>query len=165
MAAGIVYRQIIIADEERERVCRSLARAPLVDEFGRRLRITVERLVPNRSSEQNAMMWALLSDLADQVEWPVDGRLQKLPADDWKIVMTAGLRKTQRIAQGIEGGFVMLGTSTSAMSKAEMSELIELILVFGTQRGVRWSNDPESASPPAAEAANEPHHEHHRSAA
>lgn len=158
MSAGTIYRNIVVAQVELERVCRRLAQAPLLDEFGRRLRITIERLYPNRTSEQNALMWALLADIAAQVEWYVDGRLQLLGSDEWKVILTAGLRKTQRIAAGIEGGFVMLGTSTSAMSKAEMSELIELILAFGSQRGVVWSREPDPISTTAAPAANEPHH-------
>jgi len=37
---------------------------------------------------------------------------------------------------GIDGGFVVLGLSTSKMSKEEMSELLELALAFGAQKGV-----------------------------
>ena len=51
------------------------------------------------------------------------------------IVASAG----QRVAQGIEGGWVMLGQRTSKMTEAEMSELITLAHAFGDQRGVQWS--------------------------
>lgn len=89
-----------------------------------------------RSGSQNEMMWALLTDIAEQLKWPVDGEMQKLTKEDWKIITTAGLKRHQRIAKGIEGGFVMLGASTSKMKKDEMAELLELILSFGAQNGV-----------------------------
>lgn len=94
---------------------------------------------PNRSLQQNAMLWACLSDIATQVEWPVDGAMQRLDAEDWKAILSAGLVKGQRVAQGVEGGFVMLGLRTSIMGKKEMSELIEFIRLFGDSKGVKWS--------------------------
>jgi hypothetical protein len=90
-------------------------------------------------------LWALLSDIARQVQWPVDGELQWLTKEDWKVLLTAGLKREQRIAKGIWGGFVMLGCSTSRMSKQEMSELVELILAFGAEHGVEWSEQSEEA--------------------
>lgn len=94
-----------------------------------------------RTVDQNRLMWALLTDLANQVEWPVDGRMQLISPDDWKHVMTAGLKQHQRIAAGIEGGFVILGQYTHKMNKAEMAELIELIQAFGAERDVKWSEE------------------------
>lgn len=98
-------------------------------------------ITDRRTSEQNRMMWALLTDIANQVEWPVDGKTQKLSPDDWKHILTAGLKKTQRVAAGIEGGFVILGQYTHKMNKAEMAELMELILAFGAQHDVTWSDE------------------------
>ena len=92
-----------------------------------------------RSLEQNSRLWATLTDIANQVQWPVDGKMQWLTPEDWKDILTAGVRKTQRIAAGIEGGFVMLGQRTSRMKVAEMSELIELAIFFGDSRQVKWS--------------------------
>lgn len=92
-----------------------------------------------RSDEQNRRMWACLTDLSSQVDWYG----QKLTPEEWKDVMTAGLKK-QKAVPGIDGGFVVLGAHTSRMTKAEMSELIELILAFGVEQGVSWS-EPEAA--------------------
>jgi hypothetical protein len=92
-----------------------------------------------RSEAQNALMWSALGDLSRSIDWPVDGVLTRLDAEDWKHVMSAGLKRHQRIAQGVDGGFVILGQSTRKMTVAEMGELIELIHAFGTQRGVKWS--------------------------
>jgi hypothetical protein len=109
-------------------------------ELGKPAKIEVSELLPKRSIEQNARLWALLTDVSRQVEWPVDGQMQRLSPEDWKDVFSAGLRKGQRVAQGIEGGFVMLGTRTSRMTVAEMCDLQELICAFGAERGVQWSD-------------------------
>jgi hypothetical protein len=85
-----------------------------------------------RSLEQNARLWAMLSDVSEQVDWY--GR--KLAGEDWKHIFTASLRKLD-VVPNIEGtGFVALGLSTSNMTKAELSDLMELISAFGAERGV-----------------------------
>lgn len=94
---------------------------------------------PKRSISQNAKLWPMLQDIAGQVEWPVDGVMQLLGKEDWKDILTSGLNQEQRVAQGINGGFVMLGSRTSRMRKKEFSELIEFIYWFGSEKGVRWS--------------------------
>lgn len=104
--------------------------------------ITVGPWESQRSKEQNALMWALLTDLAEQVQWPVDGRLVHMSPEEWKDVMTAGLTKHQRVAAGIDGGFVLLGRSTRRMTVKQMGELIELIYAFGAERGVRFHEAP-----------------------
>ena len=94
-----------------------------------------------RTVEQNRLMWKLLTDISEQVEWPVDGLKQKIDPESWKHIMTAGLKKHQRVAAGIDGGFVILGQFTHRMNKAEMAELIELIQCFGAEHGVTWSEE------------------------
>ena len=97
-------------------------------------RMVVEIKPETRSLAQNARLWALLTDLAKQVDWY--GR--KLSAEEWKHVMTASMTK-QDVVPGIDGGFVVLGKSTSNMTKPEMSELQDLIEAFGAQQGVRFT--------------------------
>jgi len=95
-------------------------------------------LGPNtRTTEQNAKLWAMLNDVARQVDWYG----QKLGAYDWKHIFTAGLKKT-RAVPGIDGGVVILGTSTSKMNKLEFSELLELMYAFGAEHDVKWSEQP-----------------------
>ncbi|NBS71744.1 recombination protein NinB [bacterium] len=91
-----------------------------------------------RSLGQNAMMWAILGDISDQVEW----HGERLSKRDWKWVFTAAIRK-QRMVPGIEGDMVYLGEPTSGMSKKEMSDMIDLMLSFGVDHGVVWSDQPE----------------------
>ena len=97
----------------------------------------VEIRQSTRSLDQNARMWALLADIARQVEWYG----QYLTAENWKDICTAALKR-QDVVPGIDGGFVVLGTSTRNMTVGEMSELIEFITAFGAQRGVVFNDMP-----------------------
>lgn len=99
---------------------------------GHRLRLSVKR--ETRSSAQNARMWAMLEDVARQVEW--HGR--KLSKEDWKHVFSASLKR-QDAVPGIDGGFVVLGQSTSKMTVGEMGDLMTLMEAFGAEQGVRFS--------------------------
>jgi len=96
--------------------------------------IVVTFAEPTRNLEQNAKLWACLSDVANQVEWY--GR--KLSPEDWKHLFSSSLKKLE-VVPNLEGsGFVALGLSTSKMTKREMSDLIELIHAFGAERGVTF---------------------------
>ena len=103
-------------------------------------RMVLELRPEKRSDPQNRRMWAMLADISAQVDWYG----QKLSAEDFKHILSASLKK-QRAVPGVDGGFVVLGLSTSKMSKAEMAELQELIEAFGAERGVRFSA-PEHAA-------------------
>ena len=87
-----------------------------------------------RSLQQNARLWAMLTDISQQVDWY--GR--KLSPENWKHVFSAALKK-QDVVPGLDGGFVVLGLSTSKMTVGEMAELQELMEAFGAENGVRFS--------------------------
>lgn len=88
-----------------------------------------------RSTAQNRRLWAMLGDVSKQVEW----HGKKLTGEDWKHVFSAAIRK-QAVVPNLEGtGFVVLGQSTSNMTRSEMGELMDLIEAFGAQRGVRFT--------------------------
>ena len=92
---------------------------------------------PTRSLDANRFFWTVLRDISQQVDW----HGQKLTEEEWKDAFSAALRR-QKVIPGIEGGFVVLGTSTSRMTTKEFSDLTELALAFGTERGVIWT-DPK----------------------
>lgn len=100
----------------------------------------VEIKPATRTLDQNALLWPLLTELSNQVEWYG----HKLTKDEWKSVMTAGLKR-DKIVPGIDGGFVVLGMSTSKMDKKTFSDLIELIYAFGAQHGVVFHDDRMAA--------------------
>lgn len=87
-----------------------------------------------RSSAQNRRLWAMLADISKQVVW----HGQKMESEDWKHIFSASLKRT-RVCPGIDGGFVVLGQSTSQMTRGEMSEMQELMEAFGAEHEVRFS--------------------------
>ncbi|CAB4132007.1 Recombinase NinB [uncultured Caudovirales phage] len=91
----------------------------------------IEIKPPKRSLEQNARLWASLNEIAQNVVW----HGKKLSSDEWKIIFSAALKK-QEVMPGIDGGFVAMGQSTSNMTIKEMSEMLEIIYVFGAQHDV-----------------------------
>lgn len=98
---------------------------------GHRLEVTVKP--QRRSTDQNALLWVLLGEVSRQVDW----HGQKLEPAEWKDVFTASLKR-QKVVPGLDGGFVVLGSSTSRMDKQEFSELVELVYAFGAQQGVQF---------------------------
>lgn len=131
---------VLRPENARERMAAAWRFACQFLELGQAAKVEVSEAKPTRSLEQNSKLWATLTDISRQVQWPVDGRMQSLSPEDWKHVLTAGLKKHQRVAQGVDGGFVILGQSTSRMTVGEMVELIELCQAFGAERGVQWSD-------------------------
>ena len=100
---------------------------------GNRLTMTVKP--ETRSTAQNARLWAMLTEISEQVDWY--GR--KLSPEDWKHVFSASLRQLDVVPNLNGTGFVALGQSTSRMTKAEMSDLQTLMEAFGAEKGVRFS--------------------------
>ena len=116
----------------REKATRWIAGAP----FGTR----VEFKASKRTLPQNDRMWAMLTDVAQQLEW----HGLRLTPNDWKLIFLDALKQEVRIVPNIDGtGFVNLGRSSSDLSKGEMSDLIEIIHAFGARHGVKFM-DPQS---------------------
>lgn len=106
-------------------------------------------ITDTRTDEQNRKLWPMLQDVARQVPW-FGVMLEK---EDWKLVFLASLNRELRIVPNLDNdGFVNLGQSSSKLSKAEFSDLIELIYKFGAERGVVWT-DPKDRAEPMARAA------------
>jgi hypothetical protein len=85
---------------------------------------------PTRNLEQNAALWAILSEVSEHVVW----HSRKLSPEDWKHIFTASLKRMD-VVPNLEGtGFVALGLSTSKMSKREFSDLLELVNAFAAER-------------------------------
>jgi hypothetical protein len=99
---------------------------------------------PKRTGAQNAKLHAMITDVAGQVEWAG----AKRDVEAWKDIFTAALRSARHgldVVPGINGGFVLLGMHTSAMTKAEVADLIELISAFGAEHGVQFHDDGQGA--------------------
>ena len=114
----------LVSDQVRAHCIDEIARAPL----GKVVTIDDAK----RTQDQNALMWAMLSDISAQVDW-YGTRLTK---DEWKDVFSAALKR-HKVVPGLDGGFVVCGQSTSKMTKRQMSDLVELMNAFCAERGVK----------------------------
>jgi hypothetical protein len=100
-----------------------------------------------RTQAQNRLMWPILTEFSNQLEWPINGRMVKMDADDWKDVLSSAFRsETVRLAMGLNGGVVLLGQRTSKFTKAEFSEWIEFLYATAADRGIKlpvWKGDEQ----------------------
>lgn len=117
----------LIGPEQRQRAQRLILRAP----HGYVVTITEA----SRSLDQNAMLWACLTDIARAKP---DGR--EMTAEQWKSVFmdAAGFKPT--FVPNLDGdSFLCLGYKSSRLNKRQFSDLLECIFEFGARKGVRWS--------------------------
>jgi hypothetical protein len=90
-----------------------------------------------RSLDQNAAQWPILQAFSEQIKWPVNGELVTLEPDEFKDILTAAFfGESVRLAQGLNGGVVMLGKRTSKFTKKEFSDWLEFLHAAATARGV-----------------------------
>jgi len=91
-----------------------------------------------RSSDQNAKMWAMISDISRAKP---EGRTHT--AETWKCLFMAACGHAVQFEMGLDGRPFPIGFSSSALNKAEMSDLIETIHEYGARHEVRWSEPAE----------------------
>lgn len=90
-----------------------------------------------RSLDQNAMMWACLSDIARAKP---EGR--SMSPETWKAAFMSALGYEIVWQPGIEDAPPFpAGFRTSRLSKARMADLLTFILAYGDRHGVQWSNE------------------------
>lgn len=121
---------IILTNEEtRERAVKWVRGVP----SGTRLEIKA----PKRSIPQNDRMWAMLTDIARQVSY----HGLRLSPEDFKLLFLDALKREVRMVPNLDGnGFVSLGRSSSDLSKAEFSDLFEVIEAWAAANGVVFSD-------------------------
>lgn len=118
---------VLSSERDREKAIGWVKSSP----WGTRLEFKATK----RTLPQNDFMWSLLTDIADQIPW----HGVRLRADDWKLIMLDALKQEIRMVPNLNGnGFVNLGRSSSDLSKDEMTQLIELIIAWGTQHQVQF---------------------------
>ena len=89
----------------------------------------------DRTLEQNAKMWAMLTDVA--LAKP-EGR--SWTPETWKCAFMNSLGHQVKFAEGLDGsGPFPLGFSSSKLSKQQMADLIEVIYEYGSRHNVEWS--------------------------
>lgn len=91
---------------------------------------------PKRNMDQNAKMWAMLTDVSNAKP---DG-LEYTP-EAWKSLFMHAFGHEMRFMVGLNGEPFPVGFRTSRLSKKQMSDLIEFIYAWATPRGVLWSEN------------------------
>ena len=135
MSAGQTI--ILASDRQRDLAKRLVDRAPP----GAVLNVREA----TRTSDQNALMHALLSDVARARP---GGRI--LNTDQWKCLFMDDLGFKPNWIPGLDGDTVVnTGYRSSRLTVAQMSDMIERIYAFGAEHGVAFK-DPETRSQRAA---------------
>jgi hypothetical protein len=89
-----------------------------------------------RSDEQNAKMWAMLSDISRAKP---EGRTH-IP-EVWKCLFMSACGHQVQFVIGLDGNPFPAGFKSSRLSKHEMMDLITFIQQKGDEWGVAWSNE------------------------
>jgi len=89
-----------------------------------------------RSADQNAKMWAMLSDISRAKP---QGR--RHTSEVWKCLFMSACGHAVQFQMGLDGNPFPVGFSSSKLSKAQMSDLIEFIYSYGAEHGVKWSDE------------------------
>lgn len=90
-----------------------------------------------RSNEQNAKLWAMLSDLSRAKP---EGRMHT--PEVWKQLVMHACGHAVQFEIGLNGQPFPTGFRSSRLTKAQMSDLIEWIYSYGAEHGVVWT-EPE----------------------
>lgn len=97
----------------------------------------VEFKKAKRTLDQNAMFWALLTEVASQVEHAGT----KYTTEEWKLLFMHAWGREVRFLPGLDRKSVVpVGQSSSDLSTEEMTSLIEFILAEGAKRGVVFAS-------------------------
>ena len=102
----------------------------------------VEFKKEKRTLEQNAKLWALLTDIASQKEHA--GR--KYPTEIWKTLFVHAWQKEVRMIPSLDGQGILPLLRTSDLSKEEMSELLEFIVAWGAENSVVFHDGEAKAA-------------------
>lgn len=89
-----------------------------------------------RTLDQNARLWALLSDVSRAKP---EGRTHT--AEVWKALFMSACGHAVQFETGLDGTPFPVGFRSSRLTKAQMSDLQEFISAWGSERGVRWSDE------------------------
>lgn len=87
-----------------------------------------------RSTEQNALLWTLLSEVSRAKP---DGRTHT--PDVWKSLFMAACGHAVQFEAGLDGAPFPIGFRSSRMSKQQMTDLIEFIFAWCAEKGVQLS--------------------------
>lgn len=124
---------LIDSEAERERAIAWCFRAELGS------RVIFE--APQRSSEGNAKMWALLTRISEELEW----HGEHYSPGQWKDYLLHRFHGVTWMPAE-DGGYVPVGRSTGELKADERREFIGIIEAFAARNGVDLSLARETAA-------------------
>lgn len=118
---------VILRGELQRNIARTLIDAAPVDAV-----VSVKEAT--RTTDQNAKMWAMLSDVSRAKP---DGRTHT--PETWKQLFMHALGHEVRFEMGLDNKPFPVGLRTSRLNKSDMADLITFIAEYGDRHGVHWS--------------------------
>jgi len=96
-----------------------------------------------RTAGQNARMWAMLTDVAQQATHHGN----RYTADQWKILFMHACGQEVQFLPGLDGKtFVPWGQRSSDLTKEEMTDLMEFISAWGAENGITFHDSEQVAA-------------------
>lgn len=94
---------------------------------------------PKRTLAENALLHALITELAGKLEWAG----KKRDTETWKRLLVAAWMRAEgkpvEILPALDGnGVELIPVRTSRLGKRACADLIEFIYAWGAEQGVRW---------------------------
>jgi hypothetical protein len=120
----MTHTVILIDERRRDFAKRLVAQAPLD--------YVVSVKPQTRTGEQNALFWALLTDLS--IAKP-NGRTHT--PDVWKLLVMHACGHACQFEVGLNGQPFPIGFRSSELTKGQMSDLIEWIYAYAAEAGIK----------------------------
>lgn len=122
---------VLVHDEARRRAIKAVQEAPTG--------YAVIVKPPQRTSAENSLLHALVSEIAEEVEWAGKRR----DAETWKRLLVAAWCRVHgesvEILPALDGhGVDIIPRRTSQLSKKECADLIEYVYAWGAENGIQF---------------------------
>ena len=122
----MIGHTIILAGAEQRNLAEKLVRSAPPG-------ATVKIMPAKRTLSQNALLWAMLTDLSVQAP---EGR--KHTPEVWKGLCMHAAGHEVQWAPGLSGQPFPVGFRSSRMTKQQMADLIDWISAYGAEHGVKF---------------------------
>ena len=119
----MTHTVILVGERQRDFAQRLVAQAPLG--------YVVSVKPQTRSGEQNALMWALLTEISKAKPY---GR--EATPESWKLLFMHACGHACQFEIGLNGSPFPVGFRSSQLSKEQMSDLIEYIRAYAAEAGL-----------------------------
>lgn len=117
---------IILAGPEQQQLAQAAIRAAPLGSV-----VTIKP--PKRTLDQNALLWAMLTDVSRQCP---EGR--RYTPKTWKCMFMHACGHEVQFIPGLSGEPFPIGFRSSKLDKRQMAELIDWISAYGAEHGVKF---------------------------